>query len=255
MKTPTQRFSDRVEHYVKYRPSYPEGVIETLRHECGLGKHSVVADIGSGTGIFTRLLLSSGAEVMAVEPNEEMRTAAERILADNPDFKSYGGTAEATGLPSDSVDLVTTAQAFHWFIRDETKKELARILRPGGWMALIWNQRQIDTPFQKAYDALLFKYAEEYKSSDHRRIGEEMIEDFFSPHGCKCVHFENQQQFTFEDLKGRMLSSSYSPTAEQPEYDPLIKGLHEVFATYAEDGIVSFQYDTQLYYGRMSVCE
>lgn len=251
MKAPTQRFSDRVEHYVKYRPSYPEGVIETLRRECGLGGHSVVADIGSGTGIFTRLLLGCGAEVMAVEPNEEMRTAAERMLAANSNFKSCGGTAEATGLPSDSVDLVAAAQAFHWFIRDETRNEFARILRPEGWVALIWNQRQTKTSFQKAYDALLFEYAEEYKSLNHRHIDEEMIEDFFSPYGCMRVGFENQQQLSFKDLKGRMLSSSYTPTTGQPEYHPSIKGLHKVFDAYAEDGIVTFHYDTSLYYGRI----
>ena len=130
----TSRFSDRVENYVLYRPGYPPEALQALRDECGLTPNHVIADIASGTGIWTRMLLQNGNKVFGVEPNPEMRKAGERLLAAFPNFTSVAGTAEATTLADQSVDFVTAAQAAHWFDRKRSRREFVRILKPGGWL-------------------------------------------------------------------------------------------------------------------------
>jgi ubiquinone/menaquinone biosynthesis C-methylase UbiE len=160
---PPGRFSDRVEDYVRFRPSYPAAVIELLRAEVGVGPGCTVADVGSGTGILTALLLESGSRVIAVEPNPAMRGAAEESLATHPRFVSVEGSAEATGLDDSSVDGITVAQAFHWFRVDDTAREFARILHPGGWVALIWNSRPLSgSPFLCAYESFLEEWGTDY---------------------------------------------------------------------------------------------
>jgi len=155
-KDPTKRFSDRVEMYVKYRPHYPQAILTCLEKECGLTETAVIADVGSGTGILTKLFLDHGNKVYGVEPNAEMRQAAEAYLADYAHFTSVNGRSEATTLPAHSVDFVTAGQAFHWFQWQETRTEFRRILKPGGIVALVWNERrqQADS-FEDAYDAQL----------------------------------------------------------------------------------------------------
>src|SRR5579863_1256797 len=115
MSNSTTRFSDRVEDYVKYRPHYPKKILSYLQDRYAFGPGWVVADIGSGTGISTELFLRFGNNVFAVEPNLEMRSKAEELLAAHPGFRSVEGTAEATGLPGSSIDLIVAGQAFHWF--------------------------------------------------------------------------------------------------------------------------------------------
>src|SRR5271154_1515768 len=129
VQDPTARFSSRVEKYVRYRPSYPKEVVALLGKQCGLTAESVIADVASGTGIFTRLLLENGNRVFGVEPNAEMRRAGEEYLAAFPRFTSVAGTAEATTLPDHSVDIVTAAQAAHWFDRAKARREFVRILK------------------------------------------------------------------------------------------------------------------------------
>ncbi len=143
-----RRFSGRVENYVRYRPGYPPEVLQTLKSECGLEPNHVVADIASGTGIWTRMMLGNGNRVFGVEPNAEMRASGEQLLARFPKFISSAGTAEATTLADQSVDFVTAAQAAHWFDRKRAREEFLRILKPGGRLVLLWNQRRTDsTPF------------------------------------------------------------------------------------------------------------
>ncbi len=136
----TERFSDRVENYIRFRPTYPAEVLKILRDGIGLSPAWTLADIGSGTGISAQLLLTNGNTVYGVEPNAPMREAAERLLAADCNFHSVPGTAEATTLPDASVDAVVAAQAFHWFDAPRALNEIARVLRPGGWLVLIWNQ-------------------------------------------------------------------------------------------------------------------
>ncbi len=177
----TKRFSSRVDDYVRCRPGYPAEIIELLKKECGLTSDSVIADIASGTGIFTRKLLENGSRVFGVEPNDEMRRAGERFLADYPRFISIAGTAEATTLPDHSVDLVTAAQAAHWFDRENARREFIRVLKPGAWLVLVWNDRRMDsTEFQREYEQLLRTYGRDYELV--RRHGMALaIDEFFHP--------------------------------------------------------------------------
>ena len=251
MRDPTKRFSDRVENYVKYRPSYPAAVLDSLRAHCGLCDRSVVADIGSGTGLFTELLLRGGCQVFAVEPNDEMRHAAEQRLGSSPQFRSVSGTAEHTGLDSESIDIVTAAQAFHWFRRDETRQEFQRILKTDGWAALVWNQRKVDSPFQSAYDGLLRQHVPEYDEVNHRNVEDTDVASFLGPGPYQCLTFENCQHFGLEGLKGRMQSSSYTPPPGAPSHAELMAGLEAVFQEHAAEGQVAFEYETQLHLGKL----
>src|ERR1700712_2137458 len=179
MTDPTKRFSNRVENYVKFRPSYPPGVLGLLQDKCGLTPAARVADVGSGTGILTELLLQQGNKVFAVEPNPDMRAAAEVRLSRQQNFTSVAGSAEATTLPDQSVELITAAQAFHWFDREKARGEFLRILTPGRWVALIWNDRHTEsTPFLRAYEQLLRTYATDYAEVDHKQMDARVIGSF-----------------------------------------------------------------------------
>ena len=249
----TRRFSSRVENYVRYRPSYPPEIVGLLRHECGLLTGSVVADIGSGTGIFSELLLKDGLRVVGVEPNAEMRTAGERSLEAYPRFSSVEGTAEATSLPDASVDLITAAQAFHWFNLQPTRTEFLRILKPGGWIALIWNDRQIDTtPFLREYEALLQTFATDYAQVRHKELDLARVRAFIGSDAVTMTVLPNRQVFDFEGLLGRLLSSSYAPEMGHPQHEPMRKRLEEIFRGQADGGTVAFDYHTQVYLAQLS---
>src|SRR3989442_13100970 len=193
----TSRFSDRVENYVRYRPGYPPEVLQTLKSECGLEPNHVVPDIASGTGIWTRMMLGNGNRVFGVEPNAEMRAAGERLLERFSTFISSAGTAEATPLADQSVDFVTAAQAAHWFDRKRAREEFLRILKPGGRLVLLWNQRCTDsTPFLRNYEQLLLTYGTDYEDVRHENTTAE-VKELFHPlplHLRSCVI---RQQFDY----------------------------------------------------------
>lgn len=244
----TERFSSRVRNYRLYRPGYPAEVLAVLRAAGALTGGAVVADIGSGTGIFSELLLREGCRVIGVEPNAEMRAAAEELLAGHAAFTSPPGTAEATNLPDASVDLITAAQAFHWFDQAKTRAEFARILRPGGWIALIWNERQLDsTPFLRDYEALLQEFGTDYREVRQQELDLERVRAFISPGEVRLTTLANAQSFDYAGLEGRLLSSSYAPEAGHPQHVPMLERLGEIFAQHAVDGQVEFKYDTQVY--------
>jgi len=248
---PTQRFSSRVDNYVQYRPAYPRGVIELLQEECGLTPGSVVADIASGTGIFTRLLLENGNRVFGVEPNADMRRAGERYLASYPNFTSVAGTAEATTLSAGSIDIVTAAQAAHWFKLEAARREFARILKPGGWAVLLWNQRRTaSTPFLRDYEQLLLTYGTDYQDVRHERTTE-TINSFFAPAPFQSRKLEIKQEVDYAALEGRLLSSSYTPSPGHANYDPMLRELRRIFAAHERGGHVSLDYDTLIYWGQL----
>lgn len=249
MTDSTRRFSDRVEAYQKYRPGYPPALVSTLLEKAGLDTGAVVADIGSGTGIFTRLLLDHGLRVSGVEPNTNMRLAAETALSDYQDFTSIDGSAEQTGLEHDSFDLVTAAQAFHWFNNAATKTELQRILKPDGKLALVWNRRAVSEPFQEAYDAILREYAPEYDKVNHMKLDEDDIAGFYATGSMDLLHFDNSQSLDFSALIGRLQSSSYCPAEDSAQYIPLVTELLGLFDQFALNGRIDFAYDTRLYLG------
>lgn len=244
-----QRFSDRVENYIRYRPGYPREVLVPLVDSAGLGAESVVADLGSGTGIFSALLLTTGCTVIGVEPNSPMREAAERLLATSPRFRSVEGNAAATTLADGSVDLVTAAQAFHWFNAGETRAEADRILKTGGMVALVWNERKTDSsPFLRDYESLLMQFGTDYAAVRHENVDGEALKTFFRD-GYRSYVSRNLQSFAFEGLKGRLLSCSYAPNEGHSDHEAMLTELRSIFHRHAEAGQVTFEYDTRLHLG------
>jgi SAM-dependent methyltransferase len=241
-----------VENYVRYRPSYPREIVTLLARDHGLTVASTVADIGSGPGFFARLFLQHGNAVHGVEPNLEMRSAGEQILARYPQFHSVAGTAEETTLPAASVDFVTAAQAFHWFDRDRARAEFARILRPGGRVVLAWNDRQLEaSAFLEAYEELLHTYGTDYAAVVQAECGDDVIDAFFAGGEVRSYVVPNRQVFDREGLRGRLLSSSYAPEESHPSHAPMLVALDELFDRSQRNGLVSFEYDTRIYCGRL----
>jgi SAM-dependent methyltransferase len=250
-KSATIRFSDRVENYVRYRPGYPPEVLELLRTECGLRPNHVVADIAFGTGLFTRLLLENGNYVFAVEPNAEMREMGIQLLKAHARMVAVAGTAEATTLKSASVDFVTAAQAAHWFDLPRARAEFARILKPGGWCVLIWNERRTgSTAFLREYEQLLLTYGTDYKEVRHERTTA-VIHEFFAPSLFAERSFNSNQRFDYEGCAGRLLSSSYAPLEGHPNHEPMMENLQRIVRDHGKDGEVEFEYNTRVFYGRL----
>ncbi len=245
------RFSDRVEQYIKYRPAYPDAVISTLQLEIGLMSDDVVADIGSGTGISAQLLLEHGNTVYGVEPNEPMRKASEGLLREYNNFISVHGSSEHTGLKEGSVDVIVCAQAFHWFSPSETKREFQRIAANGAHLVILFNDRSASDPFQQDYEMLIQEFSTDYQLVTHRNISEEMITQFYSPYPFKKWVFPYAQYFDLEGLIGRVVSSSYMPNEDSPDFPPLKNAIEVLFNSHKRNGIITFAYETSLYVGRI----
>ena len=249
---PRERFTDRVENYARYRPSYPPEILQLLAAECGLTPESVVADIGSGTGIMTKLFLENGNRVFAVEPNQAMREAAEKFLSAYPSAVSVSAEAEATSLDSESCDFVVAAQAFHWFDRYRARTEFLRILKPEGWVVLVWNTRQDEaTPFMAAYEQLVRDYSADYSETNHRRVTEEVLRAFFARDEFESRTLYYNQALDFAAAKGRLLSSSYAPLPGTAEYEPMLQSLRSLFDAHQADGMVQMAYQTEVYFGHL----
>ncbi len=251
---PTERFSGRAGDYARFRPGYPRTAFEFVRDKFGLGPGAVVADIGSGTGISSQPLLELGFRVLALEPNAAMRAEAEARLGGRQGFESLGGKAESTGLPGASVDLVLAAQAFHWFDVPAARAEFRRILRPGGGVALLWNERlETGSPFLEAYEELLARFGTDYAQVRRQNaVQSGALEAFFGSQGYQVRSFPNRQDLDFEGLKGRLLSSSYIPTEGHPRFEAMIFELRAMFEMMNEGGKVALLYDTRIYFGRLA---
>ena len=244
-----ERFSSRVDDYVRFRPGYPAALLQALLAGTAGNAEFAVADIGSGSGIFTRLLLERGIEVYAVDPNAAMRRAAETALGGFDNFSSVDGSAEDTDLGDAAVDLVTAAQAFHWFDKDRALAEFRRILKPAGRLALIWNRRDLQQPFQQAYDTLLREHAPEYGRVNHMSLSADEIGCCFAPGQMHRRRFDNRQRLDFDGLVRRLRSASYCPDPASAEYIDLLDALRRLFARYADDGLLEFTYERLLYHG------
>lgn len=246
-----ERFSSRVENYIKYRPAYPPEVLQLFRDEMHLRDDSIVADIGAGTGISAKVFAANGNQVFAVEPNELMREAAREYLGDFLNVDLIDGTAENTTLLDNSVDFVVAAQAFHWFDETKTRPEFKRILKEDGCVVLMWNERQLDTTrFLRDYENLLIEFGTDYEQIRHDNITKESLRNFFQTDFSQAI-FRNRQTLDFDGLRGRMLSSSYVPSKDDPRYAEMLKKLESLFATHAENGRIHILYDTKVFYGRI----
>ncbi|HEX5168487.1 MAG TPA: class I SAM-dependent methyltransferase [Cyclobacteriaceae bacterium] len=250
--SPITRFSNVVEDYIRYRPGYPEEIISVLNDEINLTPRSVIADVGSGTGKSSKLFLSNNNVVYGIEPNDAMRNAAESEFKNFSNFISINATAENTGLPSHSVDIIVSGQAFHWFDQKAARKEFKRILKPVGWVVLIWNDRDNQTPFAQAYETFVRAYSTDYVQVNHRNVDVPEIRDFFEPNSCSRMELNHFQEFDFDGLRGRHLSASYAYKQDHPAFDASMKKLREIFDQYQEGGFVKMEYITKLYFGQLS---
>jgi len=251
----TKRFSDRVTYYVRSRPGYPSSLIQFFRSTLSLNQSSIIADIGSGTGILSQLFLQNGNTVYCVEPNDQMRAAADTQLSHHPNYRSVNATAEATTLADRSVDFVTAGQAFHWFDPRKSAAEFRRILRPGGWAVLIWNERRsVNTGFNAAYDRFIDEFTGDRATAAVRggSVGAEpAVKQFFGAGGFVLRGFENYQDLTWQGLLDRVYSSSYMPLPNDPINAAMIAELRPIFDQFASDGVIRIEYETRLYYGRL----
>jgi SAM-dependent methyltransferase len=247
---PTRRFTDRVEDYVRFRPTYPAALLGWLRAAHGVLPSFTVADVGAGTGISARLFLEAGHPVFAVEPNAAMRAAAVAQLSGFAGFLAVDGTAEATGLPGASVDLVSVAQAFHWFDEEAARREWRRVLRPGGLAAIYWNALRVaGTPFLEGYEALLHRFGTDYAAVAERYADEPAMRRWFGAGFRGAARFDNRQRLDLEGLRGRLLSSSYAPRQDDPRHAPMLEALRALFEATARGGAVDLDYDTRIYVG------
>jgi SAM-dependent methyltransferase len=249
----TQRFSDRAEAYALHRPGYPAALMDLCGAALGLSADAVVADIGSGTGILSRMLLEAGYRVLALEPNAAMRRIAEGELGSFENFRSLDARAEATGLQPQSVDAVFAAQAFHWFQPAQARSEFARILRPGGFVVLIWNRRRTTgSPFLSGYEELLQRHAIDYTAVDHRKAADpSALAGFFGSPDYRRASYPNEQVLDWEGLQGRLFSSSYVPGKDHPRHASVTVALRRLFEETRQAELVRIEYDTEVYWGSL----
>jgi len=250
----TVRFTDRVDNYIKGRPSYPKDIVSLLERKCGLTRSSTVADVGCGTGLLAELFCDYGSRVLGVEPNAAMREAGRQYLSRYPNFEMLEGTAEMIPLPGTSVDFITAGQALHWFNQKESRHEFMRILKPNGWAVLVWNDRQFSgSKFAEDYERLLVQFGTDYAEVHQRgKITANSLEQFFGNSEFVKTSFPNVQQLDHDGLVARVLSASYMPTEGQPNYAAMMEEVERMFRENQKDGTVPVKYDTRVYYGQMS---
>jgi SAM-dependent methyltransferase len=247
-----QRFSDRAVDYARYRPSYPGEILPLVAKWCQFGRHHVIADIGSGTGLLAKLFLDHGNRVIGVEPNREMRQAGEAFLQSYRSFSSVEGSAEATTLPTGSVDFVVAGQAFHWFDPSPTRAEFRRILKSEGQVIVLWNERLLrETAFLREYEGLLGRYGTDYRRVHESYPRARQMLRFFEPNQFLSESLPNFQEFDFAGLSGRLRSSSYAPTRDTAQFAPMMEELERIFKAHQKNGKVRLEYRTHVFAGKL----
>ena len=247
----TKRFSDRVENYVKYRPGYPGEIISLLADATDLNKNSRIADIGSGTGKLTEVFINSGYAVDGVEPNDEMRLAAEAQFQNKSLFRSINGSAENTSLEADLYSHVVVGQAFHWFDPILAKQEFKRVLISDGWVILVWNERDIESPFLSDYEVFLHEHAVKYSEVVHRNVDESVLDAFYEPFSYDVESLSTHQLFDFDGILGRYQSSSYAYKEGDEEFPVAKEALQVLFEKHEQNDQIQMEYLTNIYYGRL----
>jgi SAM-dependent methyltransferase len=249
----TARFSERVEAYLAGRPRYPAAIVTHLA-DCGaLLADGAVADVGIGTGLSAEPFLAAGYRVIGIEPNAPMRAAGTEYLARFAAFEMREGSADATGLASASVDLVLAAQAFHWFDAARFRAESLRIVRPGGWAALIWNDRDLaSTPFLASYEALLVEHGHDYPLIRYRHQGTDAIPVYFGGHAPAPVEFPHGRRMDWSALVALANSASYLPAAGQAGHAELMAALLRLFDAHSVDGSIEMRYTCRVHAAPMA---
>lgn len=252
LANPPERFSGRVESYRRYRPRYPAEIVDVLIRECGLSQNAAVVDVAAGTGLLSEIFLAAGFDVTAIEPNAEMRAACVELRQSYPKLQCIPGTAEETGLPSRSADGITVAQAMHWFDLERTGAEFRRVLKPGGWCAVIYNHRRMGgDAFHDAYEELLRKFGVDYVSVQQQHVGHERLAEYFTPGEMKRRTFSNSQKLTREGFEGRIVSSSYVPRPGQVRFGEMRANIERIFDTHQSGGSVTLEYECEMCYGQL----
>lgn len=253
LPNPPERFTGRVESYRRFRPRYPAVIADLLRRECGLSSDAAVVDMAAGTGLLTEVFLAAGFAVTAIEPNAEMRRVCSRLERNYPKLSCIGGTAEETLLPDRSTDLITIAQAMHWFDLERTRAEFARILKPNGWCAVIYNNRHLGgDAFHDAYERFLLEFGVDYESVKNQHVGRKRLARFFAPAKMNCAVFPNSQALTDEGFEGRILSSSYIPRPGDARFHQMRSELRNLFEKHQSGGVVTVEYDCVVCYGEFA---
>lgn len=249
----TERFSTRVDAYREHRPRYPSDIVEVLRRDCALTPQTVIADVAAGTGLLAEIFLANGNPVIAVEPNVPMRTVCDELRSKYPRLRCFDGTAEATGLAENSVDMVVVGQAMHWFNLDAARREFVRILRPGGCCVVVYNHRRMSgDDFHEGYERLLTEFGNDYRAVQSSHLTEEKLAAFFAPATMKCASLPNSQELALKGLRGRLLSSSYMPQEGDPKYAAMMEALEGMFAQYVVNGVVRMEYECAVCYGQIA---
>jgi SAM-dependent methyltransferase len=239
---PTERFSDRADAYVRARPTYPDAVVAHLERAGALGPGATVVDLGVGTGLSAEPFLRAGYAVTGVEPNDAMRESGDRFLAAWPRYRSVKGTAEATGLPAHCARLAIAGQAFHWFDPPRARAEALRILVPGGWAALMWNDREVTgDAFAEGYEALCHRFGRDYDTIRTRHVDPEALAEFFGRVPA-MAEFAHVRRLDFETMAALAASASYLPAPGTTGHEPLMKALRGLFDACSSDGMIALRY-------------
>ena len=244
----TVRFSERVQAYLAGRPRYPAAIVTHLADRGALRAGARVADVGIGTGLSAEPFLAAGYAVVGIEPNAPMRAAGEEYLARYAAFSMRDGTSDATGLDAASVDLVLAAQAFHWFDAARFRAESLRVLRPGGWAALVWNDRDLTgTGFLEGYEALMVEYGNDYLAIRYRHQGTDAIPVYFGGKAPIPAEFPHRRRMNWEMIAALAQSASYLPAPGQPRHAELIAALRRLFDENADQGSIEMRYTCRIH--------
>ena len=246
----TGAFSTKAADYAAARPRYPAAVFEHLRESRILFPAVQIADIAAGTGLFTGQLLYRGYSVTAVEPNAPMLAAADVSLGKYRKYRSIAASAEATTLADASIDLITAAQAFHWFDVEAVRREWLRVLKPDGHVVLVWNTRPLTDPLQKALDDLLGEFGGNKQAALDRQQDLSKVPSFFAEDSFEMFELAHTQQLDRDGLISLALSRSAMPDRGTPEGERAVQKLWELFDTHASNGKVSVPYRTVAFIGR-----
>ncbi|MES9683018.1 class I SAM-dependent methyltransferase [Gottfriedia acidiceleris] len=245
-----ENFSGKADRYSKFRPSYSNEYINYLLSENHLSKGSVIADIGSGTGILTKLLLEKKLTVFAIEPNDDMRGIAEKTLKEYDQYKSINATAENTSLKNNSVDLITVAQAFHWFDKEKFRLECKRILKENAKVSLVWDSKDVLSPLMIELQEICKETCPKFKGfSGGIENTPDVTNQFFKNGIYETMVYRNDLEMDLEGFLGRNLSSSFSPLSGEKEFEPYRTALTNLFNKYGLNGKIVYPYITKSYLG------